>query len=60
MLYNRYLHVDGVHFLAVPAVLTLVQLLNEYVSLCKDRRQPVCVCVCVCVWAVRLPVSHPL
>lgn len=31
---ERYLHVEGVHFLVVPAVLTLIQLLNDYVRLC--------------------------
>ncbi|CAE8682017.1 unnamed protein product, partial [Polarella glacialis] len=33
---ERYLHVDGIHFLVVPAVLTLLQLLNDYVQLCRD------------------------
>lgn len=33
---ERYLHVEGVHFLVVPAVLTLIQLLNEYVQLCRE------------------------
>jgi len=30
------LHVDGMRFYAVPAVLTLIQLLNEYVKLCSE------------------------
>lgn len=33
---ERFLHVEGVHFLVVPAALTLVQLLNEYVQLCRE------------------------
>lgn len=33
---ERYLHVEGTHFLVVPAVLTLIQLLGDYVSLCHD------------------------
>jgi len=33
---ERYLHVEGVHFLVVPAVLTLIQLLNDYVQLCRE------------------------
>ncbi|CAE7242555.1 VPS54 [Symbiodinium natans] len=33
---ERYLHVEGTHYLVVPAVLTLVQLLGDYVGLCHD------------------------
>jgi len=33
---ERYLHVDGLPFIVVPAVLTLVQLLNAYARLCRD------------------------
>eukprot|EP00931_Biecheleriopsis_adriatica_P007297 TRINITY_DN1085_c0_g1_i3.p1 TRINITY_DN1085_c0_g1~~TRINITY_DN1085_c0_g1_i3.p1 ORF type:complete len:1034 (+),score=258.40 TRINITY_DN1085_c0_g1_i3:56-3157(+) len=33
---ERYLHVEGQHFLVVPAVLTLLQLLGDYVQLCQD------------------------
>merc|ERR1712137_591079 len=33
---ERYLHVEGLPFIVVPAVLTLVQLLKGYVQLCRD------------------------
>lgn len=33
---ERYLHVEGSHYLVVPAVLTLLQLLAEYIRLCRD------------------------
>eukprot|EP00435_Cladocopium_sp_Y103_P049169 s144_g14.t1 len=33
---ERYLHVEGSHYLVVPAVLTLLQLLAEYINLCGD------------------------
>lgn len=33
---ERYLHVEGSHYLVVPAVLTLLQLLAEYINLCRD------------------------
>lgn len=33
---ERYLHVEGSHFLVVPAVLTLLKLLGDYVQLCLD------------------------
>jgi hypothetical protein len=32
---DGYVQVDGTRFFAVPAVLTLIQLLNEYVQLCR-------------------------
>mmetsp|Transcript_119860 Transcript_119860/g.208063 ORF Transcript_119860/g.208063 Transcript_119860/m.208063 type:complete len:986 (+) Transcript_119860:111-3068(+) len=33
---ERYLRVDTLNFLVVPAVLTLIQLLVDYVQLCRD------------------------
>jgi len=33
---ERHLDVDGLRFLVVPAVLTLIQVLAEYVKLCQD------------------------
>eukprot|EP00434_Breviolum_minutum_P015916 symbB.v1.2.014027.t1/scaffold994.1/size146050/3 len=33
---ERYLHVEGSHYLVVPAVLTLLQLLADYIRLCRD------------------------